>query len=62
MFIFLFISRKRAFAGMGPAQRHQAAPGHKPSLPSPRDGSNTPDTSGNRKYSARCKRRNFRRG
>ena len=61
LFIFLFIARKRAFTGMEPAVTSDRSR-TQTSLPCPWGGSNTPDTSGNKEYSARDKRRNFRRG
>ena len=50
-----------AFAGMEPAVTSDRSR-TQTSLPCPWGGSNTPDTSGNKEYSARDKRRNFRRG
>lgn len=58
---FLFIARKRAFTGMEPAVTSDRSR-IQTSLPCPWGGSNTPDTSGNKEYSARDKRRNFHRG
>ena len=61
LFIFLFIARKRAFTGMEPAVTSDRSR-TQTSLSCPWGGSNTPDTSGNKEYSARDKRRNFRLG
>lgn len=58
---FLFIARKLAFTGMEPAVTSDRSR-TQTSLSCPWGGSNTPDTSGNKEYSARDKRRNFRRG
>lgn len=63
LFILFFFVHcpETAFAGMEPAVTSDRSR-TQTSLPCPWGGSNTPDTSGNKEYSARDKRRNFRRG